>query len=289
MLPPVSLRIPQPCHENWAAMTPTAAGRHCATCQQTVVDFTHQSDAEILAYLARAAGARTCGRFAAGQLERPLQRAAPAAPTRWRAWLAAALAVWGLREVGAAPASAQVLRPIPPRYWGGPVPTLPVVENREAATDTGKPVKTKEKRWEAPIEGNIILRGVITDASTGERLPGVTVLLPGTKVGTSTDQDGAFELVVAPKYIQGKSLKIQVSSVGFETKQIIIKRKALVAQQAIKLTLELDTPVKGGLAILHDAPPSAGGALSFWNHGLNWLTRSFRQDQTPDNSATLEA
>ena len=75
-------------------MSPVANGRHRAACQKTVVDFTRKSDAEILAHLARAANGPTCGRFVAGQLERPLQRTAPAAPTRWRVWLA----VWGLRE-----------------------------------------------------------------------------------------------------------------------------------------------------------------------------------------------
>ncbi|GAB3292168.1 hypothetical protein ACFQT0_07390 [Hymenobacter humi] len=85
MHPAVTLSIPQPCHQSWAVMTPTASGRHCAACQKIVVDFTLKTDAEILAYLAGAANGRPGGRFAAGQLERPLQRAAPAAPTRWRA------------------------------------------------------------------------------------------------------------------------------------------------------------------------------------------------------------
>ena len=89
-----TLTIPQPCHESWAAMSPTATGRHCAACAKTVVDFTLKTDAEILAHLAGAAPGRTCGRFAAGQLERPLQRAAPVAPAaRWRAWLAAIVSV----------------------------------------------------------------------------------------------------------------------------------------------------------------------------------------------------
>ena len=78
----VSLTIPQPCHQSWAVMTPAAVGRHCAACEKTVVDFTLKTDAEILAFLAGAVSDHTCGRFAAGQLERPLRRAAPAVPTR---------------------------------------------------------------------------------------------------------------------------------------------------------------------------------------------------------------
>ena len=109
MPPLLRLTIPQPCSESWAAMTPTAAGRHCAACEKTVIDFTQKTDADILAYLAQAAGARTCGRFAAGQLDRPLQRAVPAAPTaRWRTWLAAAVALWAVRETVGTEGQAQV-------------------------------------------------------------------------------------------------------------------------------------------------------------------------------------
>ena len=41
-------KISEPCHENWDDMTPTQQGRHCASCEKQVVDFTkmteHQSE-----------------------------------------------------------------------------------------------------------------------------------------------------------------------------------------------------------------------------------------------------
>ena len=118
--PVTSLHVPQPCAQNWDAMLPTATGRHCAACAKTVVDFTLKTDAEILAYLARTAGGRTCGRFAAGQLARPLQRAVPVAPAaRWRAWLAAVVAVWAVRESAATEANAQTVIEWRARYGGG--------------------------------------------------------------------------------------------------------------------------------------------------------------------------
>jgi|GEM_PF-5922451 len=90
--PATILRVPQPCPESWAAMTPTAAGRHCAACQKTVVDFTQKTDAEILAYLAHAGRGNTCGRFRKEQLGRPLRPVLPVPPaTRWQAWLAGLL------------------------------------------------------------------------------------------------------------------------------------------------------------------------------------------------------
>ncbi|WP_161599605.1 hypothetical protein [Hymenobacter nivis] len=68
---PTTVHIPTPCAESWAAMTPRGPGRHCAACQKTVVDFTQKTDGEILAMLKQATG-RTCGRFYADQLSRPL-------------------------------------------------------------------------------------------------------------------------------------------------------------------------------------------------------------------------
>jgi hypothetical protein len=39
--------IPEPCHQNWDAMTPNEQGRHCNACAKTVVDATNLTDEEI--------------------------------------------------------------------------------------------------------------------------------------------------------------------------------------------------------------------------------------------------
>lgn len=84
---PTSILIPQPCAASWSAMVPDGAGRHCASCQKTVVDFSQKSTAEVLAYLAQPGREHTCGRFRAGQL-RP-----PGRLLTWRAAPGLALAV----------------------------------------------------------------------------------------------------------------------------------------------------------------------------------------------------
>lgn len=40
MEPAMKLHIATPCHEDWSGMTPHGPGRHCASCDKTVVDLT---------------------------------------------------------------------------------------------------------------------------------------------------------------------------------------------------------------------------------------------------------
>jgi TonB-dependent starch-binding outer membrane protein SusC len=59
------------------------------------------------------------------------------------------------------------------------------------------------------------ISGRITDRSTGEALPGVTVLVKGTTNGVSTNSDGSFTLSVP-----ASATALSVSSVGFITQEI---------------------------------------------------------------------
>lgn len=71
MIQNMQLHIPEPCHEDWNKMAPTAQGRHCKICCKQVVDFTVMSDEQIIHYLTKASG-ETCGRVRKDQLEKPL-------------------------------------------------------------------------------------------------------------------------------------------------------------------------------------------------------------------------
>ena len=70
------LHIPEPCHENWNAMTPVQKGRFCQSCSKTVVDFSNMADQQIIDTLKKATG-NTCGRFTENQLARPLVKDIP--------------------------------------------------------------------------------------------------------------------------------------------------------------------------------------------------------------------
>ncbi len=71
----ISISVPKPCHENWNAMTPATdpttgiGGRHCDSCQHTVMDLTRASDAQLID-LFRTDAMPKCARFSQGQLDR---------------------------------------------------------------------------------------------------------------------------------------------------------------------------------------------------------------------------
>jgi hypothetical protein len=84
------VHIPRPCPVAAEHLTPVAGGWHCQRCQHVVVDFTQQTEVEILAYLATPGRGSVCAALPAPP------------PPRWRHWLAAALALLGLCPVAEA-------------------------------------------------------------------------------------------------------------------------------------------------------------------------------------------
>ncbi|RZK59837.1 MAG: hypothetical protein EOO59_07385 [Hymenobacter sp.] len=234
------LDLPQPCPAQWAAMTPTPHGRHCAACQKTVVDFTLKTDAEILAYLAQAVST-PCGRFQASQLARPLLP--PPAPSRWRTWLGALLAAGSLSTLLAPKAAAQY------HYAGsaGPVPVAATPgQGPEAAPSPTTPVLPAPA---APLPGSpATIRGVVVDARNHEPLPGVTVLIKGTTQGISTDMAGAFELPVA---VGAEPVQLRFSFIGYTSVE-----QTVAASTGAPLAVVLQEDVAGllGIVVVGGAP-----------------------------------
>jgi hypothetical protein len=180
ILPRVS--IPQPCAQPWAAMSPTAAGRHCAACATEVVDFTRMSDAEILAFMARQGGRPVCALANATQL-------APVPASRWRSWLLAALAL-----VGWHPIISCATKP----------PQQPPTQ-ASAATITDSAAAQAQP---------IIIRGQVLDGAGNTAVAGVRVLINDTQFGTTTDAKGQFELVMARSWAPIAGGKVALKFLG---------------------------------------------------------------------------
>ncbi|MEZ5083539.1 MAG: TonB-dependent receptor [Bacteroidales bacterium] len=62
---------------------------------------------------------------------------------------------------------------------------------------------------------NGFIRGTVFDAEIGEYLPGVSILIEGTTMGTITDLDGKFSLSVSPG-----TYSLQISFISYETLHI---------------------------------------------------------------------
>lgn len=79
-----------------------------------------------------------------------------------------------------------------------------------------------------------VVKGTITDSKTKETLPGVTVLVEGTTVATSTNMNGEFTINV-----EGEGKKLVISSIGFVTKIVDAN------QDVINVTLDTDAKMLG--------------------------------------------
>jgi hypothetical protein len=66
----IKITVADPCHEDWSKMTPTEKGKHCASCQKEVVDFTQKTDEQLFKLVK--SGASMCGRFKSTQLDRTI-------------------------------------------------------------------------------------------------------------------------------------------------------------------------------------------------------------------------
>lgn len=226
----MAFSVPTPCPKSWAAMAPTADGRHCASCQHEVVDFSGMSKAEVTAWLARPSAGSVCGFFRAGQF-------APVATTqpRWRQWLLAAVALLGLKPLLAAQEAAA----FSPR--------------REVPRAT----EQADTHAEAP-KGQVTVRGRVLDDSTGLGVPGAEIFIGDTPYGAVTDEQGNFSFTMqqlwAPVQNGLVSLRVQASPFVFEKQLVAVKVSPAPAPLTVRLK---SVPGRGqimGRIVQHEPP-----------------------------------
>ncbi|WP_162303613.1 carboxypeptidase-like regulatory domain-containing protein [Hymenobacter sediminis] len=202
------------------------------------------TDAEIVTFLSQSTG-KSCGRFRREQLNRPLVEQADIWRTRWLALVT----LLGFGVAVTSPAQAQQLPEpaiLPQAVTVGMVATRP----------TAPPPSVSE-----PL---LTIRGVVAETGSQQPLPGVTVLVKGTPIGTSSASDGTFELQVPA----GQSTVLLVSSIGYETQELTLRPTAHQSMVSVMLTMQPD--VKGEFI---------GTALPWYTPRSLWwrLTRPFRR------------
>ncbi|AHJ99740.1 vWA domain-containing protein [Hymenobacter swuensis] len=103
-----------------------------------------------------------------------------------------------------------------------------------------------------PAQTKGTITGRVTDKSTGQGLPGVTVLVKGTSVGVSTGPDGAYALT-----LPAEATTLTFSSIGFITREVKLTGQTIIniALVADQKTLS-EVVVTGGKAKPRRIPAS---------------------------------
>lgn len=157
----MKLQIKEPCHEDWNQMKIGIHSRHCKACEKSVIDFTQQSRAEIIAYLLDNKGQNVCGRMTADQFDfrdedipllvETMERKKTANPFLILALVCLSLSSYAQQETNHIQTPTPVERPI---KIGKMVASPPLPE---------EPVEVKKgevKVIEEPIQGEVLLGNV---------------------------------------------------------------------------------------------------------------------------------
>jgi CarboxypepD_reg-like domain/Secretion system C-terminal sorting domain len=199
----VQLQIPEPCHENWQQMTPNEQGRHCMSCQKTVVDFSIMSDKEILNYISTASSS-VCGRFDNGQLNKHIP-----VENNNKKRRVSLIYLWNLLI-------ATFLVTGKGYAQGKPVIQTEAIPHKKPVPMVGAVVLMSEDQLCVISPSSI--RGHVFDINKNP-IAGASIIIVGSKNGMVTGLTGNFAMNWPKK---NKYKQIEVSAVGYETQVVNI-------------------------------------------------------------------
>jgi hypothetical protein len=238
------IELNEPCHENWNRMTPNEKGRFCQSCSKTVIDFSQQTDTEIIRFIEANQG-QLCGRFQPSQLNRMLvlQQNYTGNKSHFAYKLLTSLLL--LNGIAANTATAQQVVPIVQAFDRSETPSPE--DSCEAMVVKEKSAIVREilQKDSLPIE----IKGKVLD-ERGQPVSYASIVIKGTNIGTPADVNGNFELKIPAKMLR-KKVTLVCSSVGFEKleKTIKIKDSANI-QFDVRFELKMRFAVSGGFAVV---------------------------------------
>ncbi|WP_373330689.1 carboxypeptidase-like regulatory domain-containing protein [Salmonirosea aquatica] len=213
------LKINNPCAESWDKMRPTDSGRFCANCAKNVVDFTHLSDDKVLAIIKNSSG-NQCGRLEKSQINRYLvNKSDPSNKSRFYKFFVGVLLLTAVNQSLAR---------------NGMKREINVELTKHRISDFELIHETISKQHSTDSLKNVI-RGRVVDSLEHLPIPGVTILLEGTRLGTATNEDGEFDLIIPPKFLKEKNALI-VSFIGYKTNRLTVNSDDFLNKKSIFLT-----------------------------------------------------
>ena len=205
-----SLDIKEPCSKNYNQFTPTPNGGFCNSCTKEVIDFTTMSAQETIAYFKNNSSKTTCGRFNSYQLK--TYEVPPKKSKRLSLLSGIGLACLSLFSFTTV--QGQVIKK----------------QNNTSEDDASKIISQKHDK-------EFVVKGTVAD-ETGP-LPGVNIVLEGTRIGTSTDFDGNFTF---PEKLKKDDVLV-FSFIGLESRKVVITNEDSASNVTLKVDMNLSTCV----------------------------------------------
>lgn len=228
---PITLSISRPCHEPWNEMTPADRGRFCLNCQKTVTDFTQLSDTELIELLQNKQ-ASTCGRFLPHQLGRALTTPMTAHGRRRRPFISIAAIATALTIVTPSAKAANAPEKVQCSIDNEGKQTATLIPHRDPAG---------------------FISGIVLTDKDALPLPGATIRIKNTHIGTQADQSGNFRLRI-PDNFKKKVLILEVSFVGYAKKTIKVTLKDV---KPLDVRLREDVTMLGEYIIVVQTNPDS--------------------------------
>ena len=205
----IQISIPEPCHEDWSKMTPTQKGKHCATCNKEVIDFTKVTDEYL--YKTASNGGSLCGRFTKSQLNRPiqLQRKEGKSWANYAASLLIPAAILSTQDIKAQ-GQYQRTEQIDTSYTSLEISSLTRVKEDSLSRKHTKNDTLKKKDI-------FTTKGTISDIEGP--VPFASVYIKGTKKNVIADENGMYEIEVTTGDI------IVFNSLGYKDLEMTVINK----------------------------------------------------------------
>jgi len=187
-----TLKIDEPCQENWAEMTKTEQGKYCKVCRKDLPDFSHLSDRNI--YELITSGDNICGKFSQKQLMSNFE----------------STHIHKIKKFGAIASFTSLLTLLNP--------------TQSKANNSTQFVKSivNNPIISLPLTSpdSVVIEGMVFSVDEGP-MPFVKVLINDTTYRTLTDFDGAFSFKL-PRTLFNNEVVLEVNYIGYDSRLILI-------------------------------------------------------------------
>lgn len=214
----INISIPKSCTEDWNNMTQTEQGKHCASCNKVVIDFTKMTDSEMVKYLIANKEKKLCGNFYRTQVNTTLSYIEPRKSTHWPA--IAAMLIAGVFQLSNT-------------AWGQKTQGQVKIYSTTIAHEK-YPLCDKDTE---PASDSLVTYTIqVMDEKNKNKLEGISVEIDSLG-DFVTNKEGEVKLNIDPNKIP-KTIVLQFSGLNHETKRLTFTKAKLIHTKRMEIFLK---------------------------------------------------